>query len=315
MAEQAEIAFIKTFTNTISSQPVAYPDTYQQPPTNSLKRVPVLPVSLPPPPASHRSSTPSPDSADAGASSSSKITLTIKSTKPAVTYTVDTVHPTDSILALKEMLREKYKEGDGVNTPSAPPLDAMRLLLKGKALADQKLLKEYNVKDGDTINLMVKAGVEWDPSKPAPKPAAVVIVTPQPVAAGEKRAASDMLETTGSGAKPAGGKKHQRIPSVVLSPSPSNDPSEAEQPRPDIMLDVDILDTAPMSPEATSYHKVISDPGFWDRLHSFLRTEFESDLDSVTAFEDFLRASKADLTPHQIAKIRDHVGVVGMAGT
>lgn len=205
---------------------------------------------------------------------------------------------------------EKYKNGDGVNTPSAPPLDAMRLLLKGKALADQKLLKEYSVKDGDTVNLMVKAGVEWDPTKPAPKPAAPAIVSPKPLAA-----ASGMLETTGSGAKAGGGKKHQRIPSVVLSPSPSNDSPEAEaQPRPDIMLELDNLDTTGPK-EVTSYHKVISNPGFWDRLHSFLRTEFESDGDTVTAFEDFLRASKGNLTASEIAKIRDQVGVVGMAGT
>lgn len=45
------------------------------------------------------------------------------------------------------------------------------------------------------------------------------------------------------------------------------------------------------------------------------RTEFKSEDDALHAFEDFLRASKGALTPSQIAKIRDHVGVVGMAGT
>ncbi|THU80489.1 hypothetical protein K435DRAFT_785438 [Dendrothele bispora CBS 962.96] len=314
MTEQAEIAFIKTFSNTIASQPVSYPDNYQQPSANSLKRVPVLPVSVPIPPTSHRSSTPSPDAADAGASSSTsaKISLTIKSTKPAVTYTVDGVHPSDSILALKEMVREKYKDGDGINLPSAPPLDAMRLLLKGKALGDQKLLKEYNVKDGDTINLMVKSGVDWDPAKPVSKSAE--IRSPKPVAAGETSAASNMLGTeTGTGSK----RKHQRIPSVVLSPSPSNDSPEAEgQPRPDIMLELDSIDTsAPEMKEVSTYHTVISSPGFWDRLHSFLRTEFTTDADILTAFEDFLRASKGNLTASEIAKIRDQVGVVGMGGT
>jgi UV excision repair protein RAD23 len=43
--EQAEQAFVKTFLNTLSSQPVTYADDYQQPPEHSLKRVPVLPVS------------------------------------------------------------------------------------------------------------------------------------------------------------------------------------------------------------------------------------------------------------------------------
>ena len=45
------------------------------------------------------------------------------------------------------------------------------------------------------------------------------------------------------------------------------------------------------------------------------RSEFTTEADILTAFEDFLRASKGSLTASQIAKIRDQVGVVGMAGT
>lgn len=44
MAQQAEEAFARTLLSTISTQPVTYPDDYQQPPGNSLKRVPVLQV-------------------------------------------------------------------------------------------------------------------------------------------------------------------------------------------------------------------------------------------------------------------------------
>jgi hypothetical protein len=44
--DQAEQAFVTTFLNTLSSQPVIYADDYQQPPQQSLKKVPVLPVSL-----------------------------------------------------------------------------------------------------------------------------------------------------------------------------------------------------------------------------------------------------------------------------
>lgn len=46
-----------------------------------------------------------------------------------------------------------------------------------------------------------------------------------------------------------------------------------------------------------------------------LRTEFSNENDTLVAFEDFLRASKGTLTASEIAKIRDQVGVVGMAGT
>ena len=44
MAEQAERAFARTFLNTLATQPVAYADDFQQPPEQSLRRVPVLPV-------------------------------------------------------------------------------------------------------------------------------------------------------------------------------------------------------------------------------------------------------------------------------
>ncbi len=46
MAEQAERAFARAFLNTLSTQSITYADDYQQPSQHSLKRVPVLPVSL-----------------------------------------------------------------------------------------------------------------------------------------------------------------------------------------------------------------------------------------------------------------------------
>lgn len=42
MAEQAEFAFVKTFVNNLSSQPVVYSDDFQQPPQNTLRKVSVL---------------------------------------------------------------------------------------------------------------------------------------------------------------------------------------------------------------------------------------------------------------------------------
>jgi UV excision repair protein RAD23 len=44
MAEQAEYAFAKMFLNTLSTQPITYDNDYQQPPQNSLKKIPVLQV-------------------------------------------------------------------------------------------------------------------------------------------------------------------------------------------------------------------------------------------------------------------------------
>ena len=167
--------------------------------------------------------------------------------KPAQTYTLS-VQPTDTIQSIKSQLAAE---------PGAPPADVQRLLLKGKALADAKLLKEYDVNDGDTVNLMVKPGFQWDPtatSKPEVKPEET---TPSITLIPEPR------ETR---------RGHGRIPSVVLSPSPSLTPL-ADEKLVDIPL---VLDTSNIPPPSvgpapdTPYHAIISKPEFWERLHVFL---------------------------------------------
>ncbi|GLB42371.1 putative ubiquitin homologues [Lyophyllum shimeji] len=289
MADQAELAFVKTFVNTISSQPVTYSNDYQQPPENSLKKLPVLPIPVPAPPT--RVPT-------APAASSAPISVTFKSLKPPASFTI-AVQPTDSIAAIKSQLAAQ---------PNAPPADAQRLLLKGKALADAKLLKEYPVADGDTINLVLKPGTTWDPAKPAAAPTTVTTTTaPESMAT-----PSPSLSPVPSGPSRRG---HQRIPSVVLSPSPSSESLGAVEK--DILLTLDSatipgpVHTEPLS----TYGATVAQPEFWERLYAFLKSEFTTESDALTAFEDYLRASKGSLTASQIAKIRDQVGIVGMAGT
>ncbi|KAF8182067.1 hypothetical protein BJ912DRAFT_854351 [Pholiota molesta] len=279
MAEQAERAIARTFLNTLATQPITYADDYQQSPAHSLKRVPVLPVAVPPPP--HRT----PQLEPTGSSSAS-LSVTFKSLKPAATFTLR-VEPTDTVAAIKAQLAAQ---------PSAPPADVQRLVLKGKALADAKLLREYTIKDGDTVNLMVKPGHHWDPT-----------AAPAPPAPPRQKAHPQT-------ARPKGG-KHQRIPSVVLSPSPSSDtPGAVEK---DIVLTLDQgLPSSISRPESLStFHDIVADPAFWERLYAFLRQEFKTETDINLAFEDFLCATKGSLTPSEIAKIRDTVGVVGMGGT
>ncbi|TFK49045.1 ubiquitin-like protein [Heliocybe sulcata] len=280
MADQAELAFVKNFINILGSAPVQYPDDYQQPPQDWLKKIPILPIALPKPP----------ERVQPQASTSTSITVTFKSIKPPKSYSLS-VSPTDSISSIKAQLAAEA---------TAPPADAQRLLLKGKALADNKLLQEYSVHDGDTINLMIKPGHSWDPSAPP------TIRTPP--------SDSSMQIDTG-----ATKRAHSRVPSVVLSPSPSGALGAGEEKPVDILLSLDTssIPTPSLSPEASSstYHDTISNPEFWQKLLDFLRSEFPNYDDAVQAWEDFLRVSKGTLTPGQIAKIRDHVGVVGMAGT
>jgi len=80
MADAAEVAFVKTFVGAIGGLPVQYPDNYQQPPENSLKKVPVLELDVPAPPE--------PKTAGNGASATDSVTLTVKVTKPAKSFTL-----------------------------------------------------------------------------------------------------------------------------------------------------------------------------------------------------------------------------------
>ncbi|GJE85191.1 ubiquitin domain-containing protein [Phanerochaete sordida] len=287
MADQAEATFVKAFANSISQQPVTYTDDFQPPLDTYLKKVPTLPLEVPPPPEVKRE-----DEGPAGA-----ISIIIKSVKPPQSYTLS-VHPADTIQTIKAQLAAQS---------GAPPADVQRLLLKGKALASAKLLKEYDIKDGDTVNLMVKPGFQWDPAAPA---------VPAPASSEEPRGAPTItLVPEPKESRTRAG--HQRIPSVVLSPSPSLTPIADE-----VLVDIPlVLDTSNMPPSSvgaapdTPYHTVVSQPEFWDRLYTFLNSEFGTESDAAQAWEDFFCASKGTLSVSEIAKIRDRVGVTGMAGT
>ena len=194
-----------------------------------------------------------------------------KSLKPHATFTIS-VRPTDTISAIKTQLAAQ---------PSAPPVDAQRLLFKGKALADGKLLKEYNnIKDGDTINLMMKQGYDWNTTATTTEPTPPVSASPM-LASSLEPLSIPNSNPFGSGTldpearSKQGGRRHQRIPSVVLSPSPSLESSGAVEK--DIMLTIDpgvlpspVLQTDNMS----TFHQTMSQPEFWDRLHAFLKYVF-----------------------------------------
>ncbi|TRM63537.1 hypothetical protein BD626DRAFT_494613 [Schizophyllum amplum] len=285
----AERAFLTNLLHTVGAQPVNYPDDYRQPPENTLRKVPVLPLPVPPPPAR----------AAPAASSSANVTLTFKSLKPAATYSLS-VSPADSIATVKTAL---------AGQSGAPPADAQRLLLRGKALADAKLLKEYDVKDGDTLTLAIRPGVQWDPNAPSPSSPDASMEVPK-LTVQQPRPQKPATETLALSAGDTKRKGHGRTPSIVLSPSPTNEDAAPAE----IDLTLDTSENTFKEPPS-AFQTTLATPEFWDRLYSFLRTEFAADTDSQRAFEDFLAASKSSLSASEIARIRDHVGVVGMAGT
>lgn len=174
--------------------------------------------------------------------SSASISVTFKSLKPAYSFILS-VHPTETISDIKTKLASQA---------NSPPANAQRLLLKGKALADAKLLKEYNIQDGDTINLMVRPGFQWDPTQRSSSASLLEVDN------GILRSATEHTPARG----------HHRIPSVVLTPSHS---PKSEKPL-DITLTLDTLSTASISEEELStFHSTIARPLFWKHFREFLR--------------------------------------------
>ncbi|KZV93002.1 ubiquitin-like protein [Exidia glandulosa HHB12029] len=265
------------------------PNDHQLPLSQWPRKVPLLGIDLPPPPERKN---------DAQVSAAQDITLTVKSLKPALTFTL-AVQPTDSIQHIKAKLAAQ---------PNAPPADSQRLLYKGKALADARLLKEYDIPQASTLNLVIKPGT----TMPAPEQT-------------HTRAAPS-LDVHPPPPEPA---SPSLIPQVILSPTPApaRDGSRSPHRRTQsltpvsLSLDGDTSFAAASDPPhhastaPTTYHSTITSPEFWKKLHDFLQKEFTTREDASSAFEEFLVASKGELSITDIAKIRDTVGEFGMGGT
>lgn len=197
------------------------------------------------------------------------IALTVKSLKPPLSFTIQ-AQTTDTISHLKTLVAQ--------SSPDAPPPDVQRLLLKGKALVDTKLVKEYSIASGSTLTLMLK---------PTSTPAAT---------------SSSSTPAPGQGGT-AGGP-----PSLTIT----TETSEGTSSTPITDANIDIPPSGPQ-PQVSSaaFHKTISDPQFWQRIHALCVGEFEEEGDADSAWESFLVSMKGRLSAGEAAKIRDVVGVNG----
>ncbi|KAK7039660.1 ubiquitin-like protein [Favolaschia claudopus] len=256
---------------------------------NSLKKVTVLRVNVSlPPRLTHASS------ASAAADIASTLTLTFDSLQPGIPLLLSSI---------KKCITAE---------PNSPPVSAQRLLFKGKALADAKLVKEYlNLLSSETINLVLKPTTTSSTADAAPAMDSTNNTLPAP------------KPTLSTGDRPvvsaAEAAAHPRIPSVVLSPSPSHD-NAAGSPAAsvtDITLTLDNIDAEPGldAAELSAYHEKLAEPEFWEALLVFLNSSFPAPADAARAREDFLRASKNTLTASEVARIRDRCAVSGMTGT
>ncbi|KAJ7825099.1 hypothetical protein B0H14DRAFT_3727041 [Mycena olivaceomarginata] len=94
-------------------------------------------------------------------------------------------------------------------------------------------------------------------------------------------------------------RRHTRIPSVALPPSPLAESPSASVTDITLTLDANGLPSDGVS----AYHVALAEPTFWHILPLAPR-----------AWEDLPRASKGMLTASEVPRTRDRVGVNGMAG-
>jgi hypothetical protein len=207
---------------------------------------------------------------------------------------------TDSISHLKDLVAQ--------SSSTAPPADAQRLLLKGKALTDSKLLKEYDVTDGATIHLIIKSTPvisEGHTGSPSLSPS--TSFTP-----GHHRTASDPALFAANDRAKASSPTQTPILTITTSMPGSDGLEHPSKPTPLTLMDTMGPPKGPQ-PQISSaaFHGTISSPKFWEEMRDFLVGQFAYEDDADAAWESFLVAMKGRLSAGEAAKIRDVVGING----
>ena len=246
--------------------------------------------------------------------------MTIKSLKPALTYTI-TAQPTDSVLDLKALVTAASSSSSSAGNTVA--VESQRLLLKGKALADNKLLKEYDLKSGAIVHLILKttpaagtmtsaAGLAATvPSPSAPSSS----LNPASGAVPDLGSASTAQQSKSSSIDlPRPSMGHARVPSLTITAeAPGSSPGSSSPGR---EIPLNLTDAPPLGPQAqvssASFHQTIANPDFWQKVHELCVQEFPNEVDADQAWEAFLLSVKGRLSAGEAAKIRDVVGVRGM---
>ena len=73
-------------------------------------------------------------------------------------------------------------------------------------------------------------------------------------------------------------KRHQRVPSLVLSPSPSSETSGHVEKDIVLTLDSSAIPSSVSTESLSSYGATVAQPEFWERLYAFLRYVFSYSL-------------------------------------
>ncbi|GJN89376.1 hypothetical protein Rhopal_002356-T1 [Rhodotorula paludigena] len=292
----AEIQALKATADLLASQKLRYPNSYT-PPVEERHKRPTL-VNVPvcePPSTSH-------DDDDAPAPGDQTVALTVKSIKPALTFSL-AARPTATIADLKAQLYAA-EQGKGAPTP-----EAQRWILKGKAMGDTKLLKEFAVEDGTVVNLMVTK-----PTAPAASSAPAPSSTP----------AAPSLVPAAS------------VPALTLSePGASTPPAPGTAP-PSVPLAAD-LDALPLSTSTSAdgpalagvsdaFLERVASPELWREVRGVCEAQFKEDGGGAAAatsrgeqeaqqvWEAMFAGCRDWIRPNQKALIREKVGYSAMGG-
>ncbi|KAI9632323.1 uncharacterized protein MKK02DRAFT_20387 [Dioszegia hungarica] len=304
-----ERAFVKRYADGLGNRSVEYGADYTAPLSDRPRKVTVIGTDIADPPESMEQLTPQ--------ARPGQINLIVKSLKPSLTFPI-TASLTDPISTLKSLV--------AASSPSAPSVDSQRLLLKGKALADNKLLKEYDIAEGSTVHLVLKPT-----SVPIPAPAAaestgnmstnpIVAPTalpagagstnPPPLEAGASIQHGSGLNSSSSSSsipRPAG-HGHTRVPSLTITTDVDARPGSPGSP-------LIVTDAPPLGPQAqvssAAFHQTVSNPLFWQKIHAICVSEFVYEDDADSAWEGFLVSMKGRLSAGEAALIRDVCGVNG----
>lgn len=297
---EEEVNAIKRHLQAISNQSIKLNNDYCSPINQRPRKVniPQIPLAELPEPNFNSTHTDS--------SSSEPIPLTIKSLKPALVFNLN-CSPTSTIAELKQQLIKS-------NSSTAPSIDSQRWLYKGKALADNKLLKEYDtIKANETIHLMIKASTTTPSSVlTAPNPSESDDPT-TPKANVLSSSTSDSSQRSPNPPVPMNipkitmendGGQLGEIPIIARSRSGSVHTSSSHSPHSGI---------------SESFRSLVTKNEFWVDLKEFLTQQFgpygsSSESNARQMWEHWFIASKEWLSASDIARIREAAGISGMAG-
>lgn len=226
---------------------------------------------------------------DEPASTNQHVKLTIKSLKPALTFSLE-APPTATISSLKAVLAQQ--------DPSAPAPEAQRWLLKGKSMGDGKLLKEFPVEDGSVVTLMT-AKV----AAPVPSPELVPVPTPILEAASGLAPPPAVSPRPSPPSTPVRGSSHRSVPSLTISTDLSPSTSSTGVPFHESI-----------SNDKSHFDTVIASPDLWTDAMEVLRKHFGDESEAHRAWEAWLSGSVGFMTASEKALIRSKVGLSSMGG-